>query len=180
MVGVCGLHAPRDRLLAVCGHRILLCAVQPSTEHKTMNDKSIETVGNGPVFDSIRAWIGDDDRVYVKVEGMGNIRTVFFRLDEMKELNDGSLLDPLVAKKMKDAEKELKSIEEQLRIHKIKLGKELKSLEAKKEKVDRYCEKKKEEAKELIAKSADIHTRKFIKSCSDFSKSLIDFMEKKG
>ena len=80
MVGVCGLHAPRDRLLAVCGHRILLCAVQPSTEHKTMNDKSIETVGNGPVFDSIRAWIGDDDRVYVKVEGMGNIRTVFFIL----------------------------------------------------------------------------------------------------
>ena len=145
-----------------------------------MKNKTIETVGNGPVFDSIRAWLGDDQRVYVKVEGMGNIRTVFFRLDELNELKDGSPLDPLVAKKMADAEKELKSVEEQLRNHKIKLGKELKSLEAKKEKVDRYCEKKKEEANELIAKSADIHSRKFIKSCSDFSKSLIDFMEKKG
>jgi hypothetical protein len=145
-----------------------------------MKNKNIETVGNGPVFDSIRAWLGDDQRVYVKVEGMGNIRTVFFRLDELNELKDGSPLDPLVAKKMADAEKELKSVEEQLRIHKIKLGKELKSLEAKKEKFDRYYEKKKEEANELIAKSADIHSRKFIKSCSDFSKSLIDFMEKKG
>ena len=145
-----------------------------------MKNKNIETVGNGPVFDSIRAWIGDDQRVYVKVEGLGNIRTVFFRLDELNKLKDGSPLDPLVAKKMADAEKELKSVEEQLRVHKIKLGKELKSLEAKKEKVDRYCEKKKEEANELIAKSTDIHTRKFIKSCSDFSKSLIDFMEKKG
>jgi hypothetical protein len=145
-----------------------------------MKNKNIETVGNGPVFDSIRAWLGDDQRVYVKVEGMGNIRTVFFRLDELNELKDGSPLDPLVAKKMADAEKELKSVEEQLRNHKIKLGKELKSLEAKKEKFDRYYEKKKEEANELIAKSADIHSRKFIKSCSDFSKSLIDFMEKKG
>ena len=145
-----------------------------------MKNKNIETVGNGPVFDSIRAWLGDDQRVYVKVEGMGNIRTVFFRLDKLNELKDGSPLDPLVAKKMADAEKELKSVEEQLRIHKIKLGKELKSLEAKKEKFDRYYEKKKEEANELIAKSADIHSRKFIKSCSDFSKSLIDFMEKKG
>ena len=145
-----------------------------------MKNKNIETVGNGPVFDSVRAWLGDDQRVYVKVEGMGNIRTVFFRLDELNELKDGSPLDPLVAKKMADAEKELKSVEEQLRIHKIKLGKELKSLEAKKEKFDRYYEKKKEEANELIAKSADIHSRKFIKSCSDFSKSLIDFMEKKG
>jgi len=144
-----------------------------------MKNKNIETVGNGPVFDSIRAWLGDDQRVYVKVEGMGNIRTVFFRLDELNQLKDGSPLDPLVAKKMADTEKELKSVEEQLRIHKIKLGKELKSLEAKKEKVDRYCEKKKEEANELIARSADIHSRKFIKSCSDFSKSLIDFMEKK-
>jgi len=144
-----------------------------------MKNKNIETVGNGPVFDSIRAWLGDDHRVYVKVEGMGNIRTVFFRLDELNELKDGSPLDPLVAKKMADAEKELKSVEEQLRIYKIKLGKELKSLEAKKEKFDRYYEKKKEEANELIAKSADIHSRKFIKSCSDFSKSLIDFMEKK-
>ena len=145
-----------------------------------MKNKNIETVGNGPVFDSIRAWLGDDQRVYVKVEGMGNIRTVFFRLDELNELKDGSPLDPLVAKKMADAEKELKSVEEQLRNHKIKLGKELKSLEAKKEKFDRYYEKKKEEANELIAKSADINSRKFIKSCSDFSKSLIDFMEKKG
>jgi hypothetical protein len=145
-----------------------------------MKNKNIETVGNAPVFDSIRAWIGDDQRVYVKVEGMKNIRTVFFRLDELNELKDGSPLDPLVAKKMADADKELKSIEEKLRLHKIKLGQELKSLETKKEKVKRYCEKKRQEANELIAKSADVHTQKFIKSCSDFSKSLIDFMEKKG
>src|SRR5210317_734571 len=134
-----------------------------------MKNKNIETVGNAPVFDSIRAWIGDDQRVYVKVEGMKNIRTVFFRLDELNELKDGSPLDPLVAKKMADADKELKSIEEKLRLHKIKLGQELKSLETKKEKVKRYCEKKKEEANELIAKSANVHTQKFIKSCSDFS-----------
>jgi hypothetical protein len=145
-----------------------------------MKNKNIETVGNAPVFDSIRAWIGDDQRVYVKVEGMKNIRTVFFRLDELNELKDGSPLDPLVAKKMADADKELKSIEEKLRLHKIKLGQELKSLETKKEKVKRYCEKKRQEANELIAKSANVHTQKFIKSCSDFSKSLIDFMEKKG
>ena len=142
-----------------------------------MKDKSIETVGNAPVFDSIRAWLGDDQKVYVKVEGMGNIRTVCFSLDEMSEISDGKSLDPIVAKKMAQAQKELKAVEKKLSLHKIVLGRELKSLESKKERVERYCEKKREEAKDLIAKSINVHSQKFIKSCSDFSKSLIDFLE---
>lgn len=142
-----------------------------------MIEKKIETKGHDPVFDSIHAWFGDDQKIFVRVEGMGNIRTVSFDLNEMDEPRTGSPLDPAILKQINKAEKELKSVEKKLHLHKIILGRELQSLEAKKEKVDEYCKSKKKEAQDLISKSINVHSQKFIKSCSSFSKSLIDFLE---
>ena len=142
-----------------------------------MIEKKIETKGHDHVFDSIHAWLGDEQKIYVRVEGMGNIRTVSFDLNEMDQPIIGSPLDPTISKQIKKAEKELKSVEKKLHLHKIILGRELKSLEAKKDKVDRYCRSKKREAQDLISKSINVHSQKFIKSCSSFSKSLIEFLE---
>lgn len=142
-----------------------------------MIEKKIETKGHDHVFDSIHAWLGDEQKIYVRVEGMGNIRTVSFDLNEMDQPIIGSPLDPTISKQIKKAEKELKSVEKKLHLHKIILGRELKSLEAKKDKVDRYCRSKKKEAQDLISKSINVHSQKFIKSCSSFSKSLIEFLE---
>ena len=142
-----------------------------------MIEKKIETKGHDHVFDSIHAWLGDEQKIYVRVEGMGNIRTVSFDLNEMDQPIIGSPLDPTISKQIKKAEKELKSVEKKLHLHKIILGRELKSLEAKKDKVDRYCRSKKKEAQNLISKSINVHSQKFIKSCSSFSKSLIEFLE---
>jgi len=142
-----------------------------------MIEKKVETKGHDAVFDSIHAWLGDEQKIYVRVEGMGNIRTVSFDLNEMDQPRIGSPLDPTISKQIKKAEKELKSVEKKLHLHKIILGRELKSLEAKKDKVDQYCRSKKKEAQDLIAKSINVHSQKFIKSCSNFSKSLIEFLE---
>jgi len=142
-----------------------------------MIEKKVETKGHDPVFDSIHAWLGDDQKIYVKVEGMGNIRTVSFDLNQMDEPRTGSPLDPAISKQIKRAEKELKSVEKKLHLHKIILGRELQSLEAKKDRIDQYCRSKKKEAQDLISKSINVHSQKFIKSCSSFSKSLIDFLE---
>jgi len=142
-----------------------------------MIEKKVETKGHDAVFDSIHAWLGDEQKIYVRVEGMGNIRTVSFDLNEMDQPRIGSPLDPTISKQIKKAEKELKFVEKKLHLHKIILGRELKSLEAKKDKVDQYCRSKKKEAQDLIAKSINVHSQKFIKSCSNFSKSLIEFLE---
>ena len=137
------------------------------------------TAGTGHVFDKVHAWLDGESKLFVRVEGMGNVRTLVFFLDTLDKVQEGEPVDPTIEQEMFKAESELKRLQQDIHLHKILLGKSIKSLEEKKDRVEQYCEKKKEVVNDLMAKSIEIHSRKFLNSCTTFSKALLEFLEKR-
>ncbi len=136
------------------------------------------TVGDDAVFDKVYVWIIRDE-IFVRVEGMGNVRTLVFPMEEVDKVMEGKPVNPDVEMALNATQSELKRIKQDLDEHKILLGKSIKSLERKKDRVEKYCKKKKGEIDFIKGISADLHSREFIKSCTTFSKSLLEFLEKR-
>ena len=150
-----------------------------------MIEKKIETKGHDAVFDSVFAWKAEEDKIYVRVEGMGNVRTLFFDLD-LIEPTKGIPVSPQIESKILRKELELISVNKEVekastRVNKFKveLGQELKKLDDKKDRIDKYCQDKKDEIKVLTEKCAKLSDRNFIKSCTDFSKALLTHLSEK-
>tara|TARA_R110002020_G_scaffold473074_1_gene701844 strand:+ start:218 stop:550 length:333 start_codon:yes stop_codon:yes gene_type:complete len=110
---------------------------------------------------------------------MGNVRTLVFPMEEVDKVMEGKPVNPDVEMALNATQSELKRIKQDLDEHKILLGKSIKSLERKKDRVEKYCKKKKAEIDFIKGISADLHSREFIKSCTTFSKSLLEFLEKR-
>lgn len=150
-----------------------------------MIEKKVETKGHDAVFDSVFAWRAEDNKIYVRVEGMGNVRTLFFDLD-LIEPTKGIPVSPQIESRILRKELELISVNKevekasaQVDKFKIKLGKELKKLDERKDRIDKYCETKKSEIRVLTEKCAKLSDRNFIKSCTDFSKALLTHLSEK-
>ena len=116
---------------------------------------------------------------------MGNVRTLFFDLD-LIEPTKGIPVSPQIESKILRKELELISVNKEVEKasaevekFKIKLGKELKKLDERKDRIDKYCEDKKSEIAVLKEKCAKLSDRKFIKSCTDFSKALLTHLSDK-
>jgi len=89
---------------------------------------------------------------------------------------DGEPVHSSIDSAMERAKSDLKKVQQDIYLHKILLGRSIKSLEERKSRVESYCEKKKEEADDLMRKAIDIHSQKFLNQCTSFSKALLEFL----